>query len=96
MVVLGLRCSGFSLVVVGGGYSPLTVSGLLIVVASLVVALFLQSVILSKGTPLVALLVKNPPVNAGDIRVVGSVSGLGRSPRGGNGTHSSILVWSIP
>ena len=37
VVVLGLRCSGFSLVVVGGGYSPLTVPGLLIVVASLAV-----------------------------------------------------------
>ena len=32
-----------------------------------------------------ALLVKNPPANAGDIRVVGSVSGLGSSPLGGNG-----------
>ena len=32
-----------------------------------------------------ALLVKNPPANAGDIRVVGSVSGLGSSPLGGTG-----------
>ena len=29
--------------------------------------------------------VKNPPVNAGDTRDVGSVSGLGRSPGRGNG-----------
>ena len=26
----------------------------------------------------------------------GSIPGLGRSPGGGNGTHSSILVWRIP
>ena len=31
----------------------------------------------------VVLMVKNPPANAGDIRDVGSISGLGRSPRGG-------------
>ena len=28
--------------------------------------------------------VKNPPVNAGDIRDVGSIPGLGKSPGGGN------------
>ena len=33
----------------------------------------------------VALVVKNPPANAGDIRDVGSVPGPGRSPREGNG-----------
>ena len=33
----------------------------------------------------VVLVVKNPPVNAGDIRDVGSVPGLGRSPGEGNG-----------
>ena len=33
----------------------------------------------------VMLVVKNPPVNAGDIRDVGSVPGLGRSPGEGNG-----------
>ena len=32
-----------------------------------------------------ALVVKNLPANAGDIRDVGSIPGLGRSPRGGNG-----------
>jgi len=26
----------------------------------------------------------------------GSVPGLGRSPRGGHGTHYSILAWRIP
>ena len=33
----------------------------------------------------VALVVKNPPANAGDIRDMGSVTGSGRSPGGGNG-----------
>ena len=33
----------------------------------------------------VALLVKNPPVNAEDIRDVDSISGSGRSPGEGNG-----------
>ena len=30
-------------------------------------------------------MVKNPPANTGDIREVGSISGLGGSPRGGHG-----------
>ena len=33
----------------------------------------------------VALVVKNPPTNVGDIRDVGSIPGMGRSPRKGNG-----------
>ena len=41
-------------------------------------------------------MVKNPPTNAGDIRDMGSVPGLGRSPGEGMATHSSILVWRIP
>ena len=32
-----------------------------------------------------ALAVKNPPANAGDIEDMGSVPGSGRSPGGGNG-----------
>ena len=32
-----------------------------------------------------ALVVKNLPANAGDVREVGSVPGLGRSPGGGHG-----------
>ena len=32
-----------------------------------------------------ALVVKNPPANAGDSRDVGSISGWGRSPEGGDG-----------
>ena len=33
----------------------------------------------------VALVVKNPPANAGDTRDMGSIPGLGRSPGGGHG-----------
>ena len=32
-----------------------------------------------------ALVVKNQPANAGDVREVGSIPGLGRSPGGGHG-----------
>ena len=37
------------------------------------------------GVSQVALVVKNLPANAGDARDAGSVSGLGRSPGGGQG-----------
>ena len=43
-----------------------------------------------------ALEVKNPSTNAGDIRDAGSIPGLGRSPGGGMATHSSIPAWRIP
>ena len=36
----------------------------------------------------VALVVKNLPVNAGDIKDVGSIPGLGRSPGGQHGNPS--------
>ena len=36
----------------------------------------------------VALVVKNPPANAGDMTATGSIPGLGRSPGGG---HSNAL-----
>ena len=38
-----------------------------------------------KSLPLVALVVKNLPANARDIRDAGLIPGLGRSPGGGNG-----------
>ena len=41
----------------------------------------------------VALVVKNPPANAGDIRDVGSIPESGRSPEGGHGNplqHSCL------
>ena len=37
--------------------------------------------------------VKNLPANSGD---EDSIPSLGRSPGGGNGTHSSIPAWKIP
>ena len=47
------------------------------------------------GASQVALVVKNPPVNAGNTRDSDQIPGLGRSPGGGHGTHSSILAWRI-
>ena len=41
-------------------------------------------------------MVKNPPANAGNIRARGLIPGLGNSPGGGRGNHSSILAWRIP
>ena len=46
------------------------------------------------GASQVALAVKNPPANAGDIRNAGSIPRSRRSPR--NAIHSSILAWRIP
>ena len=40
----------------------------------------------SFGDSQVVLVVRNLPANAGDIRDVGSIPGLGRSPGGGNGS----------
>jgi len=37
------------------------------------------------GASQVALVVKNPPANAGDLRDVGSIPGSGRAPEGGHG-----------
>ena len=37
-------------------------------------------------------MLKNPSANAGN---AGSIPGWGRSPRGGNSNHSSILAWKI-
>ena len=44
------------------------------------------------GSQLV-LVVKNPPANAGDIRDLGLIPGLGRSPGEGNGYP---LQWGLP
>ena len=41
-------------------------------------------------------MVKNPPANAGDVRDVGSIPGLGRSLEEGMATHSNSLAWRIP
>ena len=47
-------------------------------------------------TPKVALVVKNPFANAGDLRDVGSILGSGRSPGGGHGNPLHILAWRSP
>ena len=39
-------------------------------------------------------MVKNLPANAGDIRDVGEILGLGRPPGGGHGDHSSTFASS--
>ena len=43
-----------------------------------------------------ALVVKNPPDNAGDVRDTGLIPGLGRFLGGRRDNHSSILAWRIP
>ena len=45
---------------------------------------------------LVALVIKNPPVNTGDFRQVGLIPGLGRSLEKEMTTPSSVLAWRIP
>ena len=40
--------------------------------------------------------IKNPPVNSGDLRDVGLMPGSGISPGGRSSSHSSILAWKIP
>lgn len=44
------------------------------------------------GASQVALVVKNPPVNAGDVRDMGSNPGLGRSPGGGHGNPTPVFL----
>ena len=44
----------------------------------------------------VALVVKNLPTNAGDIRDADLIPESGRSPGGGHATHSSTLARRIP
>ena len=44
-----------------------------------------------------ALVVKNPPANAGDVRDVGLVPGEREDPlEKGRAIHSSILAWRTP
>ena len=43
-----------------------------------------------------ALVVKNPPPNAGDRGDTGLIPGSRRSPKEGKATHSSIYSWRIP
>ena len=41
-------------------------------------------------------MVKNQAANAGDIRDMGLIPGLGRSPEKGMAIHYSLLAWRIP
>ena len=43
-----------------------------------------------------ALEVKNPPANAGDVRDVGSIPESGRSPGEGHGNPLQARAWRIP
>ena len=43
-----------------------------------------------------ALVVKNPPTNAGDIGDTGSIAGSEGSPGGGHGNPLQYLAWRIP
>ena len=47
-------------------------------------------------TSQVALVVKNLPANAGDIKDVGSILGWEDPLEEGIATHSSVLAWRIP
>ena len=54
---------------------------------------------LTRRASQVVRVVKNPPANAGEVREVGLIRGLGRSPSHSSilvATHSSILAWRIP
>ena len=48
---------------------------------------FLKGVYIQDGASQVALVVKNPPANVGDLRDEGSIPGLGRSRGGGHGNQ---------
>ena len=48
------------------------------------------------GASQVALVVKNPSANAGDIRDIGSIPGWEAPLEEGTATHSSTLAWRIP
>ena len=43
-----------------------------------------------------ALVVKNPPANGGDVKDMGSIPGQEDPLEEGTETHSSILAWRIP
>ena len=42
------------------------------------------------------LVVKNPLSNAGDVRDIGSIPGLGRSPGRGHGNPFQCNAWRVP
>ena len=48
------------------------------------------------GASQVGVVVKNLPANAGDVKDVGLIPGLGRCSGEGNGNLFSMLAWRIP
>ena len=56
----------------------------------------MSSNIRMEGASQVALVVKNPPANAGDAGDHGLIPAWGRSLEGGNAINFSILAWEIP
>ena len=48
------------------------------------------------GASQLAVVVKNLPANAGDVRDVGSIPGCEDPLEQGIATHSSVLAWRIP
>ena len=48
------------------------------------------------GASQAVLVVKNLPANAGDIRDMGSIPGLGGPPGGGHGHPPQYSYWRIP
>ena len=55
-----------------------------------------EDLLLSSGASQLALVVKNPLANAGDIRDVGSIPGSEDPLEEEMTTHSSILAWRVP
>ena len=47
-------------------------------------------------SPMVMLLIKNLPANAGDLRDAGAILGSRRCPGGGHGNPLQYLAWKIP
>ena len=57
---------------------------------------FVHCLSLSSGASQVALVVKNPPANAGDTRVEGLIPGSGRSPGVGHREPSPVFIPGEP
>ena len=56
------------------------------VFSSFLLTLFIETTKVPRGASQVALVVKNPPANVGDVRDAGSIPGSGRCSGGGPGT----------
>ena len=58
--------------------------------------IFYGAITVSLGASQVALVVKNPPADAGYVRDMDSIPGLEDLLEEGMATHSSIFAWRIP